>query len=401
MSDVLIKVKSVSKKFCKNLRRTMLYGLQDIARNVIGVPANSDNLRPSEFWSLDNISFELRRGECLGLIGPNGAGKSTLLKILNGIISPDKGRVEIKGRVGALIEVGAGFHPMLTGRENIYINGSILGFSKKEMDKKFDDIVAFSELSDFIDTPVKFYSSGMYVRLGFAVAAQMEPDVMLIDEVLAVGDVGFRSKCLNAIDRISRNAAVIFVSHQMPQVARICSDIIVMNHGGMAYQGRDVPNGIEHYYSQFKQEESIISGSGRASIHDIRLFSTKAEEPSDDLLDVNYLDDLYIQVSFSLDAEIGKAVMSITIFDQETRGVAQCNSSNCDFDILNRSAAVTIRVRMPRLQLNPARYTISIALLDEKRGEILVKHHAAKDFQVVGSFIGFTSVQLQAEWEYV
>src|SRR3990172_12206671 len=216
MSDVLIKVEGVSKKFSKSLKRSMLYGIQDISRSMLGLAPKTDELRPGEFWSVDNVSFEVRRGECLGVIGPNGAGKSTLLKMLNGIISPDKGRIEIKGRVGALIEVTAGFHPMLTGRENIYIAGSIHGLSKKEIDRKFDDIVAFSELGDFIDTPVKHYSSGMNVRLGFAIAAQMRPDVLLIDEVLAVGDIGFSTKCLNAIGEIIENSAVIFVSHSVP-----------------------------------------------------------------------------------------------------------------------------------------------------------------------------------------
>ncbi len=266
MSDVLIKAEGVSKKFCKSLKRSMLYGVQDIARSMVAMSSKTDELRSGEFWAVDNLSFELKRGECLGLIGPNGSGKSTLLKILNGIISPDKGRVEIRGRVGALIEIGAGFHPMLTGRENIYINGSILGFSKKEIDQKFDEIVEFAELGDFIDTPVKHYSSGMYVRLGFAVAAQMEPDVFLIDEVLAVGDVGFRAKCFNVIDKMSKKAAVIFVSHAMPQVARICSGIIVIKGGKPAYQGKHVEEGVNYYYEQFERLKCSISGSGKASI---------------------------------------------------------------------------------------------------------------------------------------
>jgi len=170
-SDVLIRAEGVSKKFSFKLKTSMKYGIIDIARDFIGIPSRSDTLRPNEFWSVQDVSFEVRRGECLGLIGPNGAGKSTLLKMLNGIIIPDKGHIEINGRAGALIEVGAGFHPLLTGQENIYINGSIMGLRKKEIDHKFDSIVEFAELSDFIDTPVSYYSSGMYVRLGFAIAA--------------------------------------------------------------------------------------------------------------------------------------------------------------------------------------------------------------------------------------
>ena len=236
--DVLIRAEGVSKKFSSKLKTSMKYGITDIAKDFIGIPSRSDTLRPNEFWSVQDMSFEVRRGECLGLIGPNGAGKSTLLKMLNGIIMPDKGSIEINGKVGALIEVGAGFHPLLTGRENIYINGSIMGLAKKEIDQKFDSIVEFAELSDFIDTPVSYYSSGMYMRLGFAIAAQMEPDVLLIDEVLAVGDVGFRAKCFNAIHNIMQKSAVIIVSHSMPQISRVCSDIMVMNHGKSKFQGK-------------------------------------------------------------------------------------------------------------------------------------------------------------------
>ncbi|MDY6987443.1 MAG: ABC transporter ATP-binding protein [Thermodesulfobacteriota bacterium] len=400
-NDIPLRVKGVSKKFCKDLRRTMLYGIQDIAKNMIGLPVRTENLRRAEFWSLDGISFDLRRGECLGLIGPNGAGKSTLLKILNGIMCPDGGRVEVKGRVGALIEVGAGFHPMLTGRENIYINGSILGFSKKEIDKKFDAIVAFSELSDFIDTPVKFYSSGMYVRLGFSIVAQMEPDVMLIDEVLAVGDIGFKSKCFNAIDRISKNAAVVFVSHQMPQIARICSDVMVINHGKAVHQGRDVPKGLEVYYSQFQNRIASVSGSGKASIRDIRLSSNNSRESANGLFKVDYLDDFYIRLSFSVAGDIGKAIVNISFFDRDMRGAAQCYSNNCNFEIINTVDVISLRIKIPQLQFNPGIYSISIVIVDERRGETLVHHHAIKDFRVVGPFVGFAPVQLQGEWEYV
>ena len=180
---------------------------------------------------MKDVSFELKRGECLGLIGPNGAGKSTLLKMLNGLIKPDKGRITMHGRVGALIELGAGFKPILTGRENIYVNGSVLGFTKKEIDKKLDAIINFAELDEFIDTPVQNYSSGMKVRLGFAVAAQMEPDVLMIDEVLAVGDAAFRTKCIQVIAEIAKKSAIIFVSHTMPLIGRMSSKAMLMVRG--------------------------------------------------------------------------------------------------------------------------------------------------------------------------
>ena len=192
MNDgVDIKVDHVSKKYCKSLKRSMSYGIWDIARNTLGLSSRSSRLRKDEFWAVDDVSFEVSRGETVGIIGPNGSGKTTLLKMLNGIFWPDKGKITVKGKVGALIAVGAGFHPALTGRENIYVNAAILGMTKKEVEERFDNILKFADIGDFLDTPVKYYSSGMYVRLGFAVAAHCDPDILLVDEVLAVGDAGF------------------------------------------------------------------------------------------------------------------------------------------------------------------------------------------------------------------
>ena len=197
----------MSKKFCKDLKTSLWYGVKDLVSGITGSQANRP-LRDKEFWAVKDISFELRRGECLGLIGHNGAGKSTLLKILNGLINPDEGSVTMRGRVGALIELGAGFNPILTGRENIYNNGAVLGFTRKEIDAKVEEIIDFSEIREFIDMPVQNYSSGMKVRLGFSVAVQMEPDVLIIDEVLAVGDANFIVKSYNRINELIKTCAV-------------------------------------------------------------------------------------------------------------------------------------------------------------------------------------------------
>ncbi len=394
MSDLLIKAEGVSKKFCKSLNRLMLYGVQDVARTMLGMSSKTDELRAGEFWANDNISFELRRGECVGLIGPNGSGKSTLLKILNGIISPDKGRVEIKGRVGALIEIGAGFHPMLTGRENIYINGSILGFSKKDIDKKFDEIVEFAELEEFIDTPVKLYSSGMRVRLGFAIAAQMEPDVMLIDEVLAVGDVGFRAKCFNAIYDIMRKSGVILVSHSMPQVSRVCSDIMVMNHGKCKFQGKDVPKGIDFYYSHFETEEAIVAGSGRAVIREVEFESNGKKG----ITKINYLDELSIHIHSTIDQEVKYPNISVVFLTQELQNIVQCNSLFNGSKICNSGKEMHIVLRLGKINFNPGVYSLSIAVTEEQCGEVLAKYFNVKRLHVLGQFVGYAPIQLAAEW---
>ena len=250
--DALVRVEGVSKRFCRSLKKSLWYGVQDIASDL-GFGNPSHELRADEFWAVKHISFELRRGECLGLIGHNGAGKTTLLRMLSGLIKPDKGRIEIRGRVGGLIALGAGFNPILTGRENIYVNASVIGVSKREVDRKFDEIVDFAGIHEFIDAPVQSYSSGMSVRLGFAVAAILiEPDVLLLDEVLAVGDIGFIIKCLNAVRRLSQNSAVIFVSHNMQAISAFCTRVMVLEHGQCLIDAREPAKGINQYYSMIK-----------------------------------------------------------------------------------------------------------------------------------------------------
>ena len=198
-------------------------------------------------WALKDLDFEVRQGEAVGIIGRNGAGKSTLLKLLTRITRPTTGAFEIRGRVGSLLEVGAGFHPELTGRENVYLNGAILGMSRREIERKFESIVDFSGVEEFLDTPVKRYSSGMRVRLAFAVAAHLEPDVLIVDEVLAVGDNEFQKKCLGKMDEVTRGGrTVLFVSHNMPAVSRLCEKGLVLAHGEAAYWG-GIESAVQHY----------------------------------------------------------------------------------------------------------------------------------------------------------
>jgi lipopolysaccharide transport system ATP-binding protein len=198
----------------------------------------SESVSSNEHWALQDVSFEVQPGEVVGVIGRNGAGKSTLLKILSRITEPHSGRVMLQGRVGSLLEVGVGFHHELTGRENIYLNGAIFGMSRREIARKFDEIVAFAEVETFLDTPVKRYSSGMYVRLAFAVAAHMEPEILLVDEVLAVGDAAFQKKCLGKMDEVSRSGrTVLFVSHNMATIINLCTNSLVLDRGRLVFEG--------------------------------------------------------------------------------------------------------------------------------------------------------------------
>lgn len=270
-SETLIRVENASKKFCLSLKKSLLYGVQDMGRELMGRRhGGHGGLRPKEFWAVHNVSFELRRGECMGLIGRNGAGKTTLLKMLNGLIKPDAGRIEMRGRVGALIALGAGFNPILTGRENIYVNASVLGLSRREIDAKLEEIIDFAEIGEFIDTPVQSYSSGMAVRLGFAIASTLEPDVLLLDEVLAVGDAAFRNKCYNRIADIRKSAAVIFVSHSMEQVSRICNAGLVLANGKTISQG-DIESSVRCY--ERLNEDGRSDGAFLSVRNPIRRFS--------------------------------------------------------------------------------------------------------------------------------
>jgi lipopolysaccharide transport system ATP-binding protein len=251
MSDFAIRVEELGKKFVirKNqgrystLRETLtdafLEPFRRVSRLVQGQPSAAKTKR--DFWALKDVSFEVKQGEVLGLIGRNGAGKSTLLKILTRITDPTEGRAFVRGRVGSLLEVGSGFHPELTGRENIYLNGTILGLRKSQIESKFDEIVAFAEISQFLDTPVKHYSSGMYMRLAFAVAAHLDADILLIDEVLAVGDARFQRKCMNKMQDVGKDGrTVLFVSHNLPAITGLCQRAILLE------DGRKIQDGLPH-----------------------------------------------------------------------------------------------------------------------------------------------------------
>ena len=239
-SELILDVNGVSKVFCRNLKRAMRYGLYDLGKEIIGRGSDrtEGKLRQGEFYSIRNANFQIKPGECVALIGPNGAGKSTMLKMINGLIKPDSGEIRIKGKIGALIELGTGFNPILSGRENVYINAAVLGLSKQEVDEVFDEIVDFAELHEVIDAPVKTYSSGMRIRLGFSVAANLRPQLLLIDEVLAVGDVGFRMKCFKHLRTLVANGvSIILVTHAVGMLQRVATRSVVFNRGRIVHDG--------------------------------------------------------------------------------------------------------------------------------------------------------------------
>lgn len=378
--EVLVKVEGLSKKFCKDLKTSLWYGVKDLLSGVRG-SSNEHMLRPKEFWAVKDINFELRRGECLGLIGHNGAGKSTLLKILNGLINPDEGTVTIKGRVGALIELGAGFNPILSGRENIYNNGAILGFSRKEIEAKLEEIIAFAELEEFIDMPVQHYSSGMKVRLGFAVAAQMEPDVLIIDEVLAVGDLGFVLKCFKTIDTILPNTAIIFVSHSMPMISRICSQIILMEHGCAQFHGSDVGKAIDLYYRRFTNNDSnVVFTDNSIKLQEVELLNTTK---SSELPELNWGDNLLLRFKFKTTNLNEIPAFNISIYDKEQRPVALLQANTLDTDINRKNDFINFTIEHKKLQLSKGIYSLNVSVSKKNSSEPILRVNCVLVFQII------------------
>ncbi len=388
--EVLIQVDNVSKKFCRDLKRSLWYGVQDIGADLLGRSNQDQELRPDEFWALKDVSFQLRRGECLGLIGRNGAGKSTLLKMLNGLIMPDRGRIAMYGRVGALIELGAGFNPILTGRENTYINGAVLGFSKEETMQKFDAIVDFSELEQFIDMPVRSYSSGMKVRLGFAIAVQMEPDILLIDEVLAVGDIGFKLKSFDVISKLMQHAAVILVSHSMKNIARVSTRIMLLNENQVQCDTDDIREGIASYHRLFQASKENILALDNCRVENLILNSKQFAKKT---VDFKYLQPLSLGFEFFTEKNY-EVRIQVSFLNPERTYVALYFS---DVHSLV-SGQNFVDVHIPQLPLVDGKYGLDIMVREELDNHIdrpIYMMENAGHILVSGApFIANTHVQL-------
>jgi len=273
-SETVISVEGLSKKYILGQNKAGSGGLRHVVEDAVRAPVRwvrgegrKAPQEPNEFWAVKDVSFSIKRGEVVGIIGRNGAGKSTLLKMLSRITEPTEGRIGIKGRIASLLEVGTGFHPELTGRENIFLNGAILGMTQSEIRKKFDEIVQFAEIAKFLDTPVKRYSSGMYVRLAFAVAAHLEPEILVVDEVLAVGDAQFQQKCLGKMQEVSteQGRTVLFVSHAMHSVKALCTSGILLNQGRIELRG-PINDVVAAYSSRAPRKEGQSTLASNRSV---------------------------------------------------------------------------------------------------------------------------------------
>jgi lipopolysaccharide transport system ATP-binding protein len=376
-NDILVKAEGVSKKFCRDLKRSLWYGVQDTIGDLTGRNSADQALRPDEFWAIDDVSFALKRGECLGLVGRNGAGKTTLLKMLNGLVKPDRGRIEIRGRVGALIALGAGFNPVLTGRENIYINGAVLGLSKKEIDARYDEIVDFAELDDFIDAPVQSYSSGMQVRLGFAVATALNPDVLLLDEVLAVGDAAFRTKCFERIGKVLADAAVIFVSHSQAQVSRVCDTALLLSGGKVVDRGTS---------TQVLERYRLFEGSARARPHRVAHQHVADVDLEVQSSRIGFGDDLVIVAKFTLHEAVQVGAI-IVHFWRDGDFVASGDVSydhEKDGPSILAAGVSRMRIRLGPLHLQHGRYSVSFSVFDGSRKQTITQCLHFAEIEVAG-----------------
>ena len=374
MSDVAIAVKGLGKRYCIDTVRNSNYTLRDaVMRHAkLGFIRDWKNSfsKDNEFWALEDINFEVKHGEAVGVIGHNGAGKSTLLKILSRITEPTRGHADIYGRVGSLLEVGTGFHQELTGRENVFLSGAILGMKRSEILSRFDEIVAFAGIDQFIDTPAKRYSSGMFLRLAFAVAAHLEPDILLVDEVLAVGDLDFQKKCMNKMGDVATDGrTVLFVSHNMASVKELCRTSIVIKNGRVDFIG-DTARAIQHYSNNVLQ----IGGDQPNGSHSRGLIGLRVIG-GDDGARLNNTDPFELQTALVLPNKLTH--VSIHCYLEDAEGAQVVHNRELSFDTL-KEGSHDIRAVVPPLYLKPGIYSLYLKLVGEEKNSVLLRHFSER-----------------------
>ncbi len=385
MSDSVISVENLSKRYVishearhDNLRDTLHHTARKLWRRMRW----GTGFRKEEFWALRDVSFDVKRGEVIGIIGRNGAGKSTLLKVLSRITEPTEGTITIKGRVASLLEVGTGFHPELSGRENVYLNGAILGMSRAEIRRKFDEIVAFAEVEKFLDTQVKHYSSGMYVRLAFAVAAHLEPEILIVDEVLAVGDQEFQRKCLGKIENVTRNEGrtVLFVSHNLASVRQLCTRALLLEQGQLV-EGGPPEDVIQRYAATIREGRTLarrykhIRGDGRASIERIS-FQRDAV--------FSVFSPIKITIDYALKEDMEGLDFFLLIYGDEGDCLAASFQSDSGSITRPTGRAGTVSATFQN-PLSPGRYLVSAGIFDRSR-QFLDWVEFAETFQIESAF---------------
>jgi len=359
------------------------HGRED-PNSLLGLHAAPESAT-DRFWALREVSFEIKRGEMLGIVGRNGAGKSTLLKILSRITAPTRGEVRLRGRVASLLEVGTGFHPELTGRENIFLNGAILGMNRAEIRGKLDEIIAFSEIDRFIDTPVKRYSSGMYVRLAFAVAAHLEPEILIVDEVLAVGDAAFQKKCLGKMEDVGREGrTVIFVSHNMNAINRLCRRVLLLSRGQLECHGEPEPV-IAHYLKGNGDERSGAASFEDDSAKPQQLLAMSVRHIDGRLVEspIDVVCPFVVHLKFRLRLPLPGGYATLLLRNQNGEIVLLSDNRDCacsaKFEV---SGDVDVEIHIPAPLLVPGRYTLTAAVARPPNGGVDTRQDAVA-FEIV------------------
>jgi lipopolysaccharide transport system ATP-binding protein len=387
MSDNVIVVENLSKRYLIGhqvstsggrykytaLRDVLGREIRNFARKMADVVGGRQVVQGDEieeYWALRDVSFKVKQGEILGIIGRNGAGKSTLLKILSRITEPTEGRISLRGRVSSLLEVGTGFHPELTGRENIFLNGAILGMTQREIRRKFDEIVAFAEVEKFLDTPVKHYSSGMYVRLAFAVAAHLEPEILIVDEVLAVGDVEFQKKCLGKMNEVSRNQGrtVLFVSHNMDAILKLCTQGALFESGILRTIG-DINTVVPDFLSSHLPSPEVVDLSSKARsgqfTERVRLAKVCSSEVGRAWL-FPFGHQLSIDLSIDAKPNVNEVEVIVGLYSIRGFGVATWSSAVDGVELRLHPGTNTFRIGFQRLRLLPGRYLLAFSLYSSR-----------------------------------
>ncbi|MFH1878690.1 MAG: ABC transporter ATP-binding protein [Candidatus Omnitrophota bacterium] len=407
MTDISIKVENAGKKFSKSLKRMMFYGMLDIAKNIAGMQSGTGHLREGEFWAVEGVSFDLKQGETLGVIGPNGSGKTTLLKMLNGIFMPDEGRIRVNGRVGALIQVGAGFHPMLTGRENIYVNGAVLGMSKKEIDRKFDSIVDFAEIGDFLDAPVKHYSSGMYVRLGFSVAIHCDPGILLVDEILAVGDKDFTMKCFKKMHEIREaGVTIVLVSHNEVAIRERTEKCLYLQNGRCCFYGpseegvsmyiKDVLEHKEKKRAEKGLDRRVGKEEAKAEITGLRFFDKEFKE-------ISFIEsgkEINLVIEYVTRSEFDDLIFGVNFYGDT--GFKYCANSSYE-NVAFRNVPLghgRVKINIPGFHLPTDNYLCSVVIAEKDPGNLVDWNDMAYSLTVGRAKNSRGAIKLPTKWEW-
>jgi lipopolysaccharide transport system ATP-binding protein len=416
MSDLAINIENLGKRYTIGRRRDVGDDLRHTVERAIRAPISwlrarhENRVTRADFWALRNVSFEIKQGEVVGILGPNGAGKSTLLRLLSRITVPTEGRICIDGRIASLLEVGTGFHPELTGRENIFLNGAILGMARTEIIRKFDEIVAFSEIEDFLDTPVKRYSSGMYVRLAFGVAAHLDPEILIVDEVLAVGDTAFQKKCLAKMGAFAQSGrTILFVSHNLDAVRALCQRGIWLKNGHMHRDG-NVDDVIDEYFNDLARQnsKSLANPDYEFAIESVKLKNVSGEES-------NHFypgEDLVVEISYNARKRIERPMLAVGIVGAN----GSCFTANMLLDghrpdFLEGSGQIKCVFRS--IPLLPQNYSVKLNIRAATITDMIVPYQEVAYLTVVGDLADYgyrgeyaahakhsTHVVVPYEWQF-